>query len=154
TMLAGNVGYIPITRFNNSAAADVARAVMSLERDGATGYILDLRGNGGGDLYAALNMAGLFLESGSEISRVQHRGKPPEIYKAEDASMVSNAPIAVLVDGRSASASEIVAGSLQDHDRALIVGTRTFGKGLVQTQSVLEGGWAIRLTTGKWYTPS
>src|SRR5690606_13033853 len=108
--------------------------------------------NGGGDLYAALNMAGLFLESGSEISRVQHRGKPPEIYKAEDASMVSNAPIAVLVDGRSASASEIVAGSLQDHDRALIVGTRTFGKGLVHTQSVLEGGWAIRLTTGKWYT--
>jgi carboxyl-terminal processing protease len=153
-MLENNIGYIPIQRFNEVAAADVATAVIRLGQQGARGYILDLRGNGGGDLYQSLRMAGLFLEEGSEISRVQHRGKPPEIYRAEERPLLSDAPIVVLVDGASASASEIVAGSLQDQDRALVVGTRTFGKGLVQTQMVLESGWAVRLTTGKWYTPS
>lgn len=153
-LLERGIGYVPITRFNEVAAADVARAIIELQARGAKGYILDLRGNGGGDLYQSLRMAGLFLEEGSEIARVQHRGKDPEIYHAEDRPLLTEAPIAVLVDGGSASASEIVAGSLQDHDRALIVGTRTFGKGLVQTQMVLENGWAVRLTTGKWYTPS
>ena len=153
-MLDRGVGYVPIQRFNEVAAADVARAILELQRQGARGYILDLRGNGGGDLYQSLRMAGLFLEQGSEIARVQHRGKDPEVYRAEDRPLLTEAPIAVLVDGGSASASEIVAGSLQDHDRALVVGTRTFGKGLVQTQMVLENGWAVRLTTGKWYTPS
>lgn len=153
-LLDRGIGYVPITRFNEVAAADVARAIIELQSRGAKGYILDLRGNGGGDLYQSLRMAGLFLEQDSEIARVQHRGKEPEIYRAEDRPLLTDAPIAVLVDGGSASASEIVAGSLQDQDRALIVGTRTFGKGLVQTQMVLENGWAVRLTTGKWYTPS
>lgn len=153
-MLDGQVGYIPITRFNDVSAADVARSVLELERRGAKGYILDLRGNGGGDLYQSLRMAGLFLEPGQEVARVKHRGKDPEVYRAEDRPIVADAPIAVLVDGGSASASEIVAGSLQDQDRALVIGTRTFGKGLVQTQVTLENGWAVRLTTGKWYTPS
>ncbi len=153
-MLDNHIGYVPIQRFNDVAAADVARAILSLQRQGAEGYILDLRGNGGGDLYQSLRMAGLFLEKGSEIARVQHRGKEPEVYNAEDRPLLTDAPIAVLVDGNSASASEIVAGSLQDQDRALVVGTRSFGKGLVQTQMVLENGWAVRLTTGKWYTPS
>jgi carboxyl-terminal processing protease len=153
-MLADNIGYVPIQRFNEVAAADVASAIIRLGQQGARGFILDLRGNGGGDLYQSLRMAGLFLERGSEIARVQHRGKPPEVYHAEERPLVTDVPIAVLVDGASASASEIVAGSLQDQDRALVVGTRTFGKGLVQTQMVLENGWAVRLTTGKWYTPS
>lgn len=153
-MLDRQVGYIPITRFNDVSAADVARAVLELERQGAKGYILDLRGNGGGDLYQSLRMAGLFLEAGQEIARVKHRGKDPEVYRAEERPLIADAPIAVLVDGGSASASEIVAGSLQDQDRALVIGTRTFGKGLVQTQVTLENGWAVRLTTGKWYTPS
>ncbi len=153
-MLEHHIGYIPIQRFNDVAAADVARAIISLQQRGAEGYVLDLRGNGGGDLYQSLRMAGLFLEKGSEIARVQHRGKDPEIYNAEERPLLSDAPIAVLVDGGTASASEIVSGSLQDQDRALIVGTRTFGKGLVQTQVVLDNGWAVRLTTGKWYTPS
>jgi carboxyl-terminal processing protease len=153
-MLEDQVGYVPITRFNDVSAADVARAVLELQRRGARGFILDLRGNGGGDLYQSLRMAGLFLESGQEIARVKHRGRDPEVYRAEDRPLLTDAPIAVLVDGGSASASEIVAGSLQDQDRALVIGTRTFGKGLVQTQVTLENGWAVRLTTGKWYTPS
>ncbi len=153
-MLDHHIGYVPIQRFNDVAAADVARAVIVLQQQGAEGYILDLRGNGGGDLYQSLRMAGLFLQQGEEIARVQHRGKDPEIYNAEERPLLTDAPIAVLVDGGTASASEIVSGSLQDQDRALIVGTRTFGKGLVQTQVVLKNGWAVRLTTGKWYTPS
>lgn len=153
-MLDGQVGYIPITRFNDVAASDVAQAVLSLERAGARGFILDLRGNGGGDLYQSLRMASLFLYRGLEVARVNHRGKPPEVYRVEELPLNASAPMAVLVDGGSASASEIVAGSLQDHDRALIIGARTFGKGLVQTQTVLKSGWAVRLTTGKWYTPS
>ena len=153
-LLDRQVGYIPITRFNDVAAADVAQAVLDLERQGARGFVLDLRGNGGGDLYQALRMAGLFLPVGAEIARVQHRGKPPEVYRAEQQPLLTEAPIAVLVDGGSASASEIVAGSLQDQDRALVLGTRSFGKGLVQTQVVLDNDWAVRLTTGKWYTPS
>jgi carboxyl-terminal processing protease len=153
-MLDHNIGYIPITRFNDVAAADVARAVLQLEREGAKGFVLDLRGNGGGDLFQSLRMAGLFLPTGSEIARVKHRGKPAEIYRAEQQPLLTDAPIAVLVDGGTASASEIVSGSLQDQDRALIVGSRTFGKGLVQTQVVLNNDWAVRLTTGKWYTPS
>jgi carboxyl-terminal processing protease len=153
-MLENQIGYVPITRFNDVAASDVARAILSLERAGAKGYVLDLRGNGGGDLYQSLRMAGLFLATGNEIARVQHRGKPAEVYRAEERPLLPDAPIAVLVDGGSASASEIVAGSLQDQDRALVIGTRTFGKGLVQTQVVLNNGWAVRLTTGKWYTPS
>ncbi len=154
SMLPGQIGYIPITRFNDVAAADVARAVLSLERAGAKGYLLDLRGNGGGDLFQSLRMAGLFLPVGAEVARVQHRGKPAEVYRVDQQPMLTDAPIAVLVDGGTASASEIVSGSLQDQDRALIVGSRTFGKGLVQTQVVLDNDWAVRLTTGKWYTPS
>ncbi|HRP09200.1 MAG TPA: S41 family peptidase, partial [Gemmatimonadales bacterium] len=116
-MLDGQVGYIPITRFNDVAASDVARAVLSLERAGARGFILDLRGNGGGDLYQSLRLASLFLYRDLEVARVQHRGKPAEIYRVEELPLNAAAPVAVLVDGGSASASEIVAGSLQDHDR-------------------------------------
>lgn len=154
TLLEDGIGYVPIQRFNDVAAADVAQAILRLERQGARGYVLDLRGNGGGDLYQALRMTGLFLPQGVEVARVQHRGKPPEVYRTEDPPLLADAPVVVLVDGGSASASEILAGSLQDHDRALVVGTRSFGKGLVQTQARLNTGWAVRLTTGKWYTPS
>lgn len=153
-MLGDHVGYVPIQRFNQTAGLDVEAAVTTLAQQGAQRYVLDLRGNPGGDLDAATLMAGLFLKSGQEVARVKHRGLDPILYNAGQTVSIGAAPIAILVDGGSASASEIVAGSLQDHDRALVVGTRTFGKGLVQTQRVLPGGWALRLTTGKWYTPS
>ncbi|MGH7562474.1 MAG: S41 family peptidase [Gemmatimonadales bacterium] len=148
------VGYIPLQSFNESSADDVERSLADLRQKGARAYILDLRGNGGGSLEQALEISNLFLRNGQEIARVRHRSRSPEVYKANRGSVVDSMPVVVLVDGFSASASEIVAGSLQDHDRALVVGTTSFGKGLVQTLFPIEGGWAIKLTTGKWYTPS
>ena len=153
-MLDGGVGYIPLQSFNESAAQDVERSLLSLKSQGAKAYVLDVRGNGGGSLEQALEIGNLFFKPGAELAAVRHRGRNPEIYRATRSSVVDSTPVVVLVDGYSASASEIVAGSLQDHDRALVVGTTSFGKGLVQTLFPLEGGWAMKITTGKWYTPS
>ena len=153
-MLDNDVGYIPLQSFNESAAADVERSLEGLKEHGAKAFVLDLRGNGGGSLDQALEIGNLFFEPGAEIAAVRHRGKAAEIYRANRRSVIDSMPVVVLVDGYTASASEIVAGSLQDHDRALIVGTNSFGKGLVQTLFPLDGGWAMKLTTGKWYTPS
>lgn len=153
-MLDGGVGYIPLQSFNESAAADVERSLTALKGQGAKAYVLDIRGNGGGSLEQALEISNLFFKPGLELASVRHRGRPPEVYKATRTSVVDSMPVIVLVDGYSASASEIVAGSLQDHDRALVVGTTSFGKGLVQTLFPLDGGWAMKITTGKWYTPS
>ncbi len=154
-VLENNVGYIPLQAFNNSASDDMARALTDLRSKGARSYVIDLRGNGGGALDQALDISNLFLKTGQEIASVRHRGRQPEIYNANrPAPLVDSMPVIVLVDGATASASEIVAGSLQDHDRALVVGTTSYGKGLVQTLFQLDGGWAIKLTTGKWYTPS
>jgi len=154
-VLDGSVGYIPLQSFNESASEDVARALLDLRRRGAHSYVVDLRGNGGGALDQALDISDLFLRAGQEISRVRHRGREPEVFTAHrPVPLVDSTPVVVMVDGYTASASEIVAGSLQDHDRALVVGTTSFGKGLVQTLFPLEGGWSVKLTTGKWYTPS
>lgn len=150
----GNVGYIPLQSFNESAAEDVMRALLDLKRRGARSYVLDLRGNGGGSLDQALEISDLFLKPGQEIVQVRHRGRTPEIAAATRPSIIDSMAVVVMVDGQTASASEIVAGALQDHDRGLVVGTTSFGKGLVQTLFPVEGGWAIKLTTGKWYTPS
>jgi carboxyl-terminal processing protease len=117
--------------------------------------VLDLRGNGGGSLDEALEISKHFLRPGQEVASVRHRGLEPKLYHDDrPAPLVDSMPVVVMVDGSSASASEIVAGSLQDHDRAVVVGTTSFGKGLVQTLYTLDGGWALKLTTGKWYTPS
>ncbi len=153
-VLDGNVGYIPLQSFNESSAEDMERSLGQLRTRGARSFILDLRGNGGGSLEQALEISNLFLADNQEIARVQHRSKSPEVYRANRMPVVDSMPVVVMVDGYSASASEIVAGSLQDHDRALVVGTTSFGKGLVQTLFQLQGGWALKLTTGKWYTPS
>jgi carboxyl-terminal processing protease len=153
-MLDGGVGYLLLQRFNESAGAQMEKATRDLMAQGATSMIIDLRGNPGGSLDQALEISNLFLQPGAEIASVRHRGREPEVYRANRKSIVDSTSIIVLVDNYSASASEIVAGALQDHDRALVVGVGSFGKGLVQTLFPLEGGWAIKLTTGKWYTPS
>jgi carboxyl-terminal processing protease len=153
-VLDGGVGYLPLQSFNETAAADVERSLLSLKAKGAKSIVFDLRGNGGGSLEQALEICNLFFRPGQELASVRHRGKPPEIYRANRSSIIDSIPVVVLVNGYTASASEIVSGSLQDHDRGLVVGTASFGKGLVQTLFPLEGGWAMKITTGKWYTPS
>lgn len=153
-VLDNGVGYIPLQSFNESAAQDVEQALLSLKGRGVKTYVLDLRGNGGGSLEQALEIGNLFFKPGQELAAVRHRGRNPEIYRATRSSVVDSMPVVVLVDGYTASASEIVAGSLQDHDRALVVGTTSFGKGLVQTLFPLGDGVALKLTTARWYTPS
>ncbi len=153
-MLEGNFGYIPLQQFNETATEELAEAVRRLTSEGAKGLILDLRGNGGGYLEQSGTVANLFLKKGVEISSVRGRAGFQEVLTANDNPIAPTVPLVVLTDGRTASASEIVAGALQDHDRAVILGTTSFGKGLVQTVYPLEGGYALKMTTAKWYTPS
>ncbi|MEK7402411.1 MAG: S41 family peptidase, partial [Gemmatimonadota bacterium] len=153
-MVIEGVGYIPLQTFNENATDEVAAAVKRLQAQGARAFVLDLRGNGGGIVEQALAVTSLFLRDSQEIVGVRGRGTVPEISRAGGGNMVPSAPLIVLTDGGSASASEIVAGALQDHDRALVVGATTFGKGLVQSLYSLDGGYSLKLTTGKWYTPS
>jgi carboxyl-terminal processing protease len=154
THLFGHVGYIPLQTFNENAAEEVQAAVDSLVRAGATGLVLDMRDNGGGIVDQALETSSLFLREGQEIVSVRSRNQPTEVLRSTGKHLALTVPLVVLVDGGSASATEIVAGSLQDHDRALVLGTRSFGKGLVQSVYSLSGGYQLKMTTGKWYTPS
>ena len=118
------------------------------------GLVLDLRSNPGGYLEQALEMSNLFLNQGQEIVSVRGRNVDPQVYVARQKPVAPTVPLVILTDQFSASASEIVAGALQDHDRALLIGTTSFGKGLVQTLFNLDGGYALKMTTQKWYTPS
>jgi carboxyl-terminal processing protease len=153
-MLDNKTAYIPVQQFNATAAPEVAAALQRLTAEGAKSVILDLRGNGGGYLDQAIEMTNLFIPKGKEILTQRSRGEPPVTYTTQNPAMVPSLPMVVLTDGYTASASEIVAGALQDHDRALLLGTTSFGKGLVQGTYPLDGGYMIKLTTGKWYTPS
>ncbi|OYV64980.1 MAG: hypothetical protein B7Z72_12665, partial [Gemmatimonadetes bacterium 21-71-4] len=153
-MLPNKIGYIPLLQFNETAAQDVETAAKSLQAQGARGLILDERGNPGGILDQSLALSGLFLKKGEEIVSVRTRTGPPMVDSTTSAPVFGTIPLVVLTDGGTASAAEIVAGALQDHDRALIVGQTSFGKGLVQSVYQLDGGYALKLTTGKWYTPS
>lgn len=154
--LDNGVGYIRLTQFNESSARDVKAAVQDLTSgQGIPGLVLDLRGNGGGLLEGAVQIASIFVPKGTEIVRT--RGRNPDdvrIYKTTTAPIAADLPLVILVDGGTASSSEIVAGSMQDLDRAVIVGTRTFGKGLVQTTRPLPGGDLLKLTTARYYMPS
>jgi carboxyl-terminal processing protease len=153
-MVDARVGYIPLQTFNENAAGEVRDAIEQLRRSGARGLVLDLRDNGGGIVEQSLAVTGLFLRQGQEIVRVRGRGARDEVAVTEEPPVEPTLPLVVLTDESSASASEIVAGALQDHDRALVVGQTTFGKGLVQSVFPLDGGYALKLTTAKWYTPS
>jgi carboxyl-terminal processing protease len=153
-MLDGKIGYVPVQNFNETSSPELAQQIIRLQSEGAKGLVVDLRGNPGGFLDQALEMSNLFLARGQEILSVRDRQGISEQHKAERDPVAPKLPLVILTDGYSASASEIVAGALQDHDRALVVGTTSFGKGLVQSVYRLDGGYAIKLTTGKWYTPS
>jgi len=153
-MLENKVGYIPLQGFSETASTEVKQALARLTAEGARGLVLDLRGNPGGFLEQADTLTNMFLEKGKEIVSVRARGEPTVTHVTTGTPVAPTIPLVILTDGRSASASEIVAGALQDHDRALILGTTSFGKGLVQSMYRLDGNYAIKLTTAKWYTPS
>jgi len=152
-LLDGGVGYVALRQFTQGAGADVTQEVRALLDEGAQALVLDLRGNPGGYLPAAIDVANVFV-SDAQVVRV---GRDPETateYRAEDDALAPDVPLAVLVDGGSASASEIVAGALQDLDRADLIGTTTFGKGTVQTITDLPDDRGLKFTTDRYYTPS
>ncbi len=154
-LLDDHVGYISLNPVSQSSAEEVAAAIDSLTRQGMKSLVFDLRNNPGGLLSQGIAVSDLFLDPGQEV--VATRGRAPDATHAYRDSRVQRwpkLPIVTLVNGGSASAAEIIAGALQDHDRALVVGTPTFGKGLVQSLYQLSPQTALKLTTARWYTPS
>lgn len=152
--LIDGVGYIPLQTFNENAAEEMEAAVARLLRLGAKGLVLDLRDNGGGIVEQSLAIASLFLKDSQPIVSVRSREAVDDVARAGGTHLAAGVPLVVLTNGGTASAAEIVAGALQDHDRALVLGNTTFGKGLVQSLYSLDGGYSLKITTGKWFTPS
>lgn len=153
--MQGEYGYILLETFTENCSREVMTAVLDLKELGAKGIVLDLRGNGGGLLNEAVEIVGLFVPKGTKL--VETRGKVPMVmtsYVTERNPIDVEIPLVVMVDDQSASASEIVSGSLQDLDRAVILGARTFGKGLVQTTRMLPYNGTLKVTTAKYYIPS
>lgn len=149
-------GYIRVTNFQNNTADDLEKALTNLESGDTSmkGLILDLRDNPGGLLDQAVRVSDLFLEKGIIVSIKGRLKKHTKIFNAHTGKPDRNYPIIILISGGSASASEIVAGALQDHKRALLLGTTTFGKGSVQTVEALEDGYGLKYTIARYYTPS
>lgn len=155
TLFAGGVGYVSLNPVSDSSAAELAAEVNSLTARGMRSLILDLRNNPGGLLTQGIQVADLFLDPGQQV--VSTRGRmtgSSNSYADKLPQRWPDLPVVVLVDDGTASAAEIIAGALQDHDRALIVGTPTFGKGLVQTLFPIDDHTALKVTTARWYTPS
>lgn len=156
-MLEGNVGYMRLTSFTQESSEEVKKAFTELKskNPGLKGIVFDLRGNPGGLLNEAINISNLFVEKGTDI--VSTKGKVQEwnkVYKSINSPVDVSIPVALLINSGSASASEIVSGSLQDLDRAVIIGQRSFGKGLVQTTRELSYHSQLKVTTAKYYIPS
>ena len=155
-MLSETTGYLALSSFTKTASFEVRKALVNLTDSlGAKQVVIDLRGNGGGLLREAIAMVNLFVGKGQEV--VSTKGKTPDwnkSYKTRANALRPDLPIAILVDGKSASASEIVAGTLQDLDRGVVVGSESFGKGLVQQTKKLAYGTRMKVTVAKYYTPS
>jgi carboxyl-terminal processing protease len=154
-MLDDRVGYVLLSTVSETSADELTTAIAQLTKQGMKSLILDLRGNPGGVLDQGVAVSELFLDPGQEV--VETRGRAPNIsrtYRDTKPQPWPGLPIVVLVNGFSASAAEIITGALQDHDRAVVVGTPTFGKGLVQSLWQLTPETALKITTARWYTPS
>jgi carboxyl-terminal processing protease len=147
-----HIGYIRLTQFSANAAQEIAHAVAQLETKGATSYILDLRNNPGGLLQSGVEVARLWLDKGTIVYTVNRQGTLGSFDSNE--GLLTNAPLVVLVNSGTASSSEILAGALQDNGRALLVGEKTFGKGLIQSLFELPDGAGIAVTVAKYETPS
>ena len=154
-ILEDGIGYLRIVQFNEPTAKALEQAVEGLVRDGLKALVIDLRNNPGGLLTSAIEVSEKFLKRGDLIVYTQGRdGRAQQKFRAKGKTHYLDLPLVLLVNGGSASASEIMAGALQDHRRAILVGEKTFGKGSVQSVLPLDDGSAIRLTTAKYYTPS
>ena len=153
-MLDDKTGYLKLSKFSATTIDEFKKSVRSLKAKGMQQMIFDLRGNTGGYLNAAVEISDEFLPKGSLIVYTEGRKRQRQYMKAHRHGMLEDIPVMVLIDGESASASEIVAGALQDNDRGTIIGRRSFGKGLVQEQIMLSDKSAIRLTVARYYTPT
>jgi carboxyl-terminal processing protease len=153
-MLDEQTGYIKLTRFAETSYNEFMDAVKSLRAKGMKRMVLDLRGNGGGILDIAVQIADEFLEDGKLIVYTKGKAYPKKEYRATKQGALTHTPLVILIDENSASASEILAGAIQDNDRGTIVGRRSFGKGLVQHQTEFPDSSAIRLTIARYYTPT
>ncbi|MFD2908519.1 S41 family peptidase [Flavobacterium ardleyense] len=155
SLLKDNVGYIVLTKFTEKASAETKTALLDLKKQGATKIILDLRGNPGGLLHEAVNICNLFVPKDELIVTTKSKNpKHNHIYKTKNEPVDLEIPLVVLVDGKSASASEIVSGAIQDLDRGVVMGSRSFGKGLVQRPLNLSYGTQVKVTISRYYTPS
>ncbi|MEM6452757.1 MAG: carboxyl-terminal processing protease CtpC [Cyanobacteria bacterium P01_D01_bin.105] len=148
----GTVGYIRLTQFSANASAEMREAIKALEERDVTGYVLDLRSNPGGLLFASIDIAEMWINEGTIVSTVDRNSVSDEEIAHNKA--LTDRPLVVIVDGGSASASEILSGALQDNNRAVLVGTQTFGKGLVQSVRGLSDGSGVAVTIAKYLTPS
>jgi carboxyl-terminal processing protease len=153
-LLDGHIGYMRLSEFIEPSAGEMARSLKDLSTRGMTALVLDLRNNPGGLLTSAVDVGKLFIGGNKLVVYTQGRASPRQDFKADGSAAYADLPLAVLVNHGSASASEIVAGVLQDHHRAILLGVETFGKGSVQSIIKLNDGSALRLTTAKYYTPS
>lgn len=153
-MLDDTTGYIKLSKFSATTHREFVQAAKKLKNEGMSQLVLDLRGNGGGFLGEAVDIVDEFLPKGSLVVFTEGRFRPKVEYRARKKGLLEDMPVAVLIDDESASASEIVAGALQDNDRGTIVGRRSFGKGLVQEQVMLSDNSAIRITVARYYTPT
>ena len=149
---AGNIGYIRLNQFSANASKEMKNAIQNLEAKKVSGYILDLRGNPGGLLYASIEIAQMWMNKGTIVFTIDRQGTQDK--QVANGSALTNKPLVVLVDKGSASASEILSGALQDNKRAILVGNQTFGKGLVQSVQPLKSGSGLAVTIAKYHTPS
>ncbi len=155
SLLKDNVGYIVLTKFTEKASSETKAALLDLKKQGATKIILDLRGNPGGLLHEAVNICNLFVAKDELIVTTKSKNvKYNQVYKTKNEPTDLEIPLAIIVDGKSASASEIVAGAIQDLDRGVVLGSRSFGKGLVQRPLDLSYGTQVKVTISRYYTPS
>ncbi|HAT12382.1 MAG TPA: peptidase S41 [Microcoleaceae bacterium UBA11344] len=148
----GEIGYIRLNQFSANAASEMRSSMQDLEKKKVTGYILDLRSNPGGLLYGSIEIARMWLKQGTIVSTVDRAGETDRQIANQKA--LTDKPLVILVDGGSASASEILSGALQDNKRAVLVGTKTFGKGLVQSVRGVGNGAGLAVTIAKYFTPS
>ncbi|MBU2921599.1 S41 family peptidase [Winogradskyella psychrotolerans] len=154
-MVDEKTGYVVLRKFNDKASSETIRAIKALKNQGATQLILDLRGNPGGLLHEAVNVTNIFVPKDQLVVTTKSKVKKyNKTYYTKREPIDTQIPLVVLIDGRSASASEIVSGALQDMDRAVVVGTRSFGKGLVQRPKPLTYGTQMKITISRYYTPS